>query len=1043
MKTGLDVFSKNNVCMPLINVKGTHVAKYRFFRALLSHNHSALTSLAVMEQLYYSGAPFSLASVCVKYEELLEAVFGVMHSLEALTGRKTAVLGQTVLETDSLIAREFMQEFTASTSDIVLSFDEITRDLRPMVGSKAANLALIRNDLKLPVPEGFAITAYAFERFMQENRLSALIARELAGISPDSLEEIGKAGSAIRSMILGAEVPADVRGPVLNAYRLLESKSRKGVLIAVRSSAIGEDTEATFAGQYATVLNVSPENILDAYKTVLASKYSEKAISYRMRFGLSDRETPMCVAGTVMINPRSSGVLYTRNYVSGSSDTMKITSLWGLGEQLVDGSASSDMFTVERETRTVLQSDISRKDSRLITEPDGRIRLEQVPDDEQRLPSLDDTAITALSNYGITLEEYFGGPQDIEWAMDNTGDLFILQSRPLSMPPSPGDRTERSIDPAKYQVLIAGGRAASSGIAAGRVFNTNGRDDLNGLAGDEILVARTASPDYARVIGKVRGIITDIGSPASHLASVAREFGVPALFDMHNATSLLAHDETITLAADAATVFKGIVADLVKDIRPVKQTVFGSPVHRKMRGILDRLVPLNLTDPRDPAFSAERCRTFHDIIRFSHEQGMRAMFGLTDEADEVRSIALSAKIPLNLRLIDLGGGLQEGLSTCNEVTPEHIASFPMKAIWKGFTHPGITWAGAINFNAKNLMTLFASSALSEFGEMPGGTSYAIISGEYANISVKFGYHFATVDTLCSDNSNQNYIRITFLGNVLGKLGFRVSLKGDLLDAFISGYDRPSTEDKLDQLGRLFAASRLLDMVLSGQNDVDTLTKAFFNREYDFLAVRRDDDLKGFYTHGGYWRRAEKGGHTYCVQDSSKDYPLAGGTAAIAEKFIGRKVQEFLDTIEAYYYFPLAIAKNTEIADGKTGVRVRPVKGHIDRAGGLAFGIRNSSNYYVMRINALEDNIILFEYVNGKRYQRVGVNVKIDANTWYDLSVEIRGNSIRGFLGGRPVMEYAADKPVRGYVGLWTKADSVTEFDALTVEQNGQTRVIAF
>lgn len=148
MRNRLKVFSGNNVCMPLINAKGTHVAKYRLFRTLLSHNHAALNSLAVMEQQYYSGRPFTLASVRIKYEELLEAVFGVIYSLEALTGKKSAVLENTVGEIDKLISTDFTPKFTYQTANIVLTFDEITQDLKPMVGSKAANLALIKNNMK-------------------------------------------------------------------------------------------------------------------------------------------------------------------------------------------------------------------------------------------------------------------------------------------------------------------------------------------------------------------------------------------------------------------------------------------------------------------------------------------------------------------------------------------------------------------------------------------------------------------------------------------------------------------------------------------------------------------------------------------------------------------------------------------------------------------------------------------------------------------------------------------------------------------------------
>jgi pyruvate,water dikinase len=261
-----------------------------------------MNSLAVMQQQYYSGRPFSLTSVRIEYEGLIESVLGVIYSLEALTKKQSGVLEHIVDEIDKRISSDFMPKKPIyHTSDIVLPLDTITEDLKPMVGSKAANLALIRNHLKLPVPDGFAVTAYAFDRFIGGNKLIAPIARELSKIKSDSINDIEQAGSVIQAMILIADVPEEIKSPLLNAYHELEARSHKGVMIAMRSSAIGEDTEATFAGQYATVLNVSDNNIFDAYKTVLASKYSARAISYRMRYGLSDRETPMCVAGICMV----------------------------------------------------------------------------------------------------------------------------------------------------------------------------------------------------------------------------------------------------------------------------------------------------------------------------------------------------------------------------------------------------------------------------------------------------------------------------------------------------------------------------------------------------------------------------------------------------------------------------------------------------------------------------------------------------------------------------------------------------------------------
>jgi pyruvate,water dikinase len=436
------------------------------------------------------------------------------------------------------------------------------------------------------------------------------------------------------------------------------------------------------------------------------------------------------------------------------------------------------------------------------------------------------------------------------------------------------------------------------------------------------------------------------------------------------------------------------------------------------------------------------------------------MFGLTEESAEVRSIKLTASIPLTLHLIDVGGGLKEGLTTCHVVTPEHIESLPMKAIWKGFTHPGITWSGAIGIDMKKFVTLFATSATTGGRDEPGGTSYAIISGEYMNLSAKFGYHFATIDTLCSENSNQNYIslqfaggagdyygkslRVSYLGSVLKRLGFQVSLKGDLFEAFLIGYDRPSMEEKLDLLGRLLASSRLLDMALSNQHDIEVFTDLFFRGEYDFLSPKRDDQPKDFYVHNGYWKRSIEDGHVYCVQDGSKSgFAISSGVAGIAGKFLGASVQDFLDNIEAYYYFPLAIAKYSDMEDGTIGTRLKAVGGHIDRAGGIAFGIQNAGNYFVLRMNALEDNVILFEYRENKRYQRISVTDKIESQKWYELSVEISGRNIKGYLDGKMVLEYTAEKLVKGLVGLWTKADSVTYFDQLTIRTDAGENRIAF
>ncbi len=146
-------------------------------------------------------------------------------------------------------------------------------------------------------------------------------------------------------------------------------------------------------------------------------------------------------------------------------------------------------------------------------------------------------------------------------------------------------------------------------------------------------------------------------------------------------------------------------------------------------------------------------------------------------------------------------------------------------------------------------------------------------------------------------------------------------------------------------------------------------------------------------------------------------------------------QAFLDNVQMYFHFSKAIAKGSAASDGALSVRVRPMGGVIDRAGGLAFGVRNMANYFVLRINALEDNAVLFEFVNGRRYERAAVARRIESGRWYLVAAVVRGNAVQGLVEGEPLFEYRADRSLEGYVGLWTKADSVTHFADLRIEHS--------
>ena len=257
-------------------------------------------------------------------------------------------------------------------------------------------------------------------------------------------------------------------------------------------------------------------------------------------------------------------------------------------------------------------------------------------------------------------------------------------------------------------------------------------------------------------------------------------------------------------------------------------------------------------------------------------------------------------------------------------------------------------------------------------------------------------------------------------------------------------DRPAMETALDQLGRLLGTSRLLDMALKTPNQVVQLTESFFQGKYDFLEPERTDAPANFFLITGDWKNSAPGMETGILQDGSRFVSsISIGVTQTMARFMGKRYQEFLDNVEAYCYFPLIIAKESNMGDGRAEVRVKPLAGTIDQAAGLAFAIRDWANYFVFRINGLEDNAVLFEFRNGKRFERQSVEIPIHRDQWHRLRIETQGLRIRVFLNDQQLMEDQAERSLTGYLGLWTKADSVTLFKDFTMHpQDGQPRLLS-
>jgi pyruvate,water dikinase len=623
----------------------------------------------------------------------------------------------------------------------------------------------------------------------------------------------------------------------------------------MRSSAVGEDSQSSFAGQYSTILNVREDAIFDAYKKIIASKYSSSAIYYRINYGLSDIETPMAVLALEMINAEANGIIYTEDIEDHRAAQLKIHATWGLGELLVSGEVSPDIITVSKDKKLeIVDKKIAVKNKQMVNLPNGMTAVMPLEGDKKNLPSLSDKSARVLAEWGLKLESYFKEPQDIEWCMDEKGRLFVMQSRPLRTgEDNPTQRLECNFENFENAKIVSGGDSASAGIGAGRVFKIDHSASLENLPQGTVLVAKNASPGYVKVMNRLNAVVTDTGSTAGHFSSVAREFGIPALVNTGIATTKLAQDREVTVYADGKAVYDGIVQPMLESPCARRNLLENSPFKRKLQYVMNFISPLELIDPQAENFMPEGCRSLHDIIRFSHEMAVQEMFQMGSR--RVRKIGgskqLNYDIPMHFYVLDVGGGLRKNVTDRKAVNFEDITSVPLKAVLKGLGHPGIRWGEFTHFDwAEHDKIVMSGGIISPKAAM--FASHAVVSDDYLNLNLRFGYHFVVLDAICTHTPADNYVlfrfsgggadiykrtlRADFLNQVLQRLGFDVNRKSDLIDAQLQGEEKIAMEDKLDMVGRLLGATRLMDMYLKDESMVEGFVEDFMNGRYHFATV---------------------------------------------------------------------------------------------------------------------------------------------------------------------------------------------------------------
>ncbi|MBA4366876.1 MAG: hypothetical protein C0403_04480 [Desulfobacterium sp.] len=833
------------------------------FRKLISANNSFLETTADLEYKILSRGYIGPSFTKRKVMRAIADIYAMVESLNVIAGDRYSDLYKPLERIASALKQLLEESDLRIPATIVLEMSAIFRRHADLAGGKIANLGEIKNVLGLPSPDGFLVTTDGFRLLMEESGIRSWVQDRHMELLSES-GDVEKISSELRERIEKVEVPISLREAIFELYDRLSSRTGSSPFMAVRSSALGEDSDFSYAGQFLSVLNVNKEELPGAYLRVVASLYSPEAIQYQLLHGILSESAEMAVGFIAMVDTVTSGVAFSKDPNQPDSGHVLIQAVLGLGVALVDGKTSPESIFVPRDdTAQNIVRIPSQQKSRFVPFPGAGLKEIPLTPEEIGQDCLTDDEARQIARWALQLEAHFSGPQDIEFAVDKNRRIIVLQSRPLRLinRVSP---TNQPVD--GFSVLVKGGEVACPGMGSGPAVHIDENEDMNTFPEGAILVAKRPSPKFIRLMSKARAIVTDFGSTTGHMASLAREFRVPTLLNTKTATRDIPPGATVTVDAGGGIVYEGEVpfaeeCGSKEGYCKTGEQKPASPHFQLLEKAVAIVAPLNLTDPRSHKFTADGCRTLHDIARYVHEKSYSEMFMMGSNVGDLRTSAyhLDVFLPIDLYLIDLGGGIADTHGS-RKVKRSQVISTPLVAMLTGMLHKKIPRFGAKPIDIGGFFSIMMRHAINN----PEGESsfrdpcYAIISDNYLNYAARVGYHFNVVDTYCGKTPNKNYISLTFRGGaadfirrsrrtraiagILKEHGFSVQQNHDMVSARLSKASREEIVGQLEMIGSLFQFFRQMDVAMTNENSVNLIKDAFLSGDYDLKRLMAKEQL---------------------------------------------------------------------------------------------------------------------------------------------------------------------------------------------------------
>ncbi|MCB2227057.1 MAG: hypothetical protein KQH53_10305 [Desulfarculaceae bacterium] len=813
-------------------------ARYSCFRDLLAANQRALEAIAEMEQAQAGPHSPSMAFVRGRATATVVSVYRMIQGLNALAPDRYPGLAEAFAKVRGQVDQALGPEAAPGEGPLVVPLGQESAADESLAGPKMAALSSLAGGLGLPVPPGMVITTVAFRRLAEHNRLPEEIARLLQSADLEQTDRLLAVCSRIQGLFTTAEIPCELSEAVERGLEALRAEAPAPLRLALRSSAQGEDAPgASFAGQFASELNVDPAHWQEAYLSVAASLYGPAAVAYRRRMGLIDEDAAMAVGCLAMIPAVAGGVAYSADPLDPEHQRVLINSCWGLPKAVVDGSWDCDSFAVEPGSPPRLAASwVAIKPRRYVCQPEEGVLPEGLDEAEAAAPSLSDDKILELAALARKLHQHYGGPQDVEWALDPAGRLVILQCRPLPRPTA-GTEAELPVG-AEEKRLLTGGVCASPGAGGGPLRWVLTGGDAVAFSQGEVLAVEQPLPRWAPLLSRAAALVSVRGGVAGHLASVAREFAVPALLGLGPSARELAPDAEVTVDASGRAVYAGRLA--LPGREPLAEGQPDTPTRRVLNKALALCAPLNLVDPEGAGFIPEACHTLHDLTRFCHQKAVEEMFSAAAKEHFPLHAArqLHYQVPMQWWVLDLGGGLS-GESQGKYVRLEEIWCAPFLALWEGLTE--VPWDGPPALDAAGMASvMFTATASPSLGGGAKGRlaerNYFLITDTFMNMQSQLGFHFSSLEAEAGGQAGGNFVsfcfrggaadaprrrtRLAFLEEILAGLGMEAVIKGEALLARAEGRDADETLSLVKSLGYLTMHTRQLDMIMARPERVE-------------------------------------------------------------------------------------------------------------------------------------------------------------------------------------------------------------------------------